>query len=318
MPLPIAGISTSVPIPSKAGLHPRNRHRAGYDFARLVGAFPAFASFVGPNAYGNVSIDFADPAAVKALNRALLAADYGVAAWDIPPGYLCPPIPGRADYVHQLADLLAEGSSGVIPRGPSVAMLDVGVGANCIYPIIGVHDYGWRFVGTEIDAVALRNAQQIVKDNAALAGLVECRRQMIANEIFGSAVNSAEKFAASMCNPPFHTSAAEAAAGTQRKVRNLGRAAVPLATGGPVLNFGGKNTERWCDGGEVAFIRRMIAESALRPGLCGWFTTLVSKSAHLPLIERALAGVRAANVRVLPMAQGQKQSRIVAWRFAKS
>ena len=303
------------PIPIKAGLHARNRHRAGYDFARLVAALPALAAFVGPNAYGNVSIDFADPAAVKALNRALLAADYGVAAWDIPAGYLCPPIPGRADYVHQLADLLAEGNGGVIPRGPSVALLDVGVGANCIYPIIGVHDYGWRFVGTEIDAVALRAAQQIVTDNVALTELVECRRQTKAHGIFGAVIAPTEKFAASMCNPPFHASAAEAAAGTRRKVRNLGGAATAVAAGGPVLNFGGRNTELWCDGGEVAFIRRMVAESALRPGMCGWFTTLVSKRAHLPLIGRALAGARAGEVRVLPMAQGQKQSRIVAWRF---
>lgn len=308
----MAGIGTPSHAPVKAGLHPRNRHRAGYDFARLVAVVPALAPFVGPNAYGNVSIDFADPAAVKALNRALLAADYGVASWDIPPGYLCPPIPGRADYVHQLADLLAGENGGAIPRGPSVAILDVGVGANCIYPIIGAHEYDWRFVGTEVDGVALRNARQIVKDNAALAGLVECRPQLKAHAVFGSAVTPVERFAASICNPPFHTSAAEAAAGTQRKLRNLGRA----KTAAPVLNFGGKNTELWCEGGESAFIRRMIAESALRPGLCGWFTTLVSKSAHLPLIERTLAGVRAAKVRVIPMAQGQKESRIVAWRFA--
>ena len=83
-----------------------------------------------------------------------------------------------------------------------------------------------------------------------------------------------------------------------------------------MLNFGGRSHELWCDGGEVAFVRRMIAESAARPELCGWFTTLVSKSGNLPEIERALAKVRPAEVRTLVMFAGQKQSRVLAWRFA--
>ena len=41
------------------------------------------------------------------LNRAILMHHYGVKSWDIPAGYLCPPIPGRADYIHSVADLLA-------------------------------------------------------------------------------------------------------------------------------------------------------------------------------------------------------------------
>ena len=59
----------------------------------------------------------------------------------------------------------------------------------------------------------------------------------------------------------------------------------------------------------------MIAESAQTPTTCGWFTTLVSRQTHLPTLERALQGVRAHTVKILPMAQGQKQSRILAWRF---
>jgi 23S rRNA (adenine1618-N6)-methyltransferase len=53
-----------------------------------------------------------------------------------PANYLCPPIPAVADYLHYLADLLADGSGGV-PRGIKVRALDVGVGANCIYPLLG-------------------------------------------------------------------------------------------------------------------------------------------------------------------------------------
>jgi 23S rRNA (adenine1618-N6)-methyltransferase len=305
------GISTPSIIPIKAGLHPRNRHRAGYDFHRLTQSSPELASFVAPNAYGNDSINFADPAAVKALNQALLKADYGITAWDVPPDYLCPPIPGRADYLHYLADLLSGGVDTAIPRGPTVKILDVGVGANCIYPIIGAHEYGWSFVGTDTDPTALRHAKDLVRANATLAGRLELRRQRSSLSAFRGVVEPGERFAACICNPPFHVSAEEAEAGTQRKLRNLGDERKPA----PILNFGGKNSELWCPGGELAFVRRMIAESAQTPETCGWFTTLISKQAHLLALERALAETRATEVRILPMVQGQKQSRIVAWRF---
>jgi 23S rRNA (adenine1618-N6)-methyltransferase len=297
--------------PVKAGLHPRNRHRAGYDFDRLTQIAPELAPYGAINSYGNASINFADPAAVKALNQALLKTDYGVATWDVPAGYLCPPVPGRADYLHHLADLLGGGVEAKIPRGAEVAILDIGVGANCIYPIIGVHDYGWRFVGTETDPVALAHAEGLVRANPVLVGRVALRRQRSALAMFRGVIADGEEFAACICNPPFHASPQEAEAGTRRKLRNLGG----RRDAAPVLNFGGKNTELWCTGGELAFVRRLIAESAQSPALCGWFTTLLSKGEHLPAVERALVEVRAAEMRVLPMAQGQKQSRIVAWRF---
>ena len=295
----------------KAGLHPRNRHRAGYDFARLTARSPALAPFVAVNAYGNASIDFSNPAAVKALNQALLRVDYGFEAWDVPSGYLCPPIPGRADYLHHVADLLSGGDERELPRGAATAILDIGVGANCIYPILGSRDYDWSFVGTETDPVALQHAQGFVRADATLAVRLKLRRQRSALAMFRGVIEPGETFAACICNPPFHASPEEAAAGTRRKVRNLGgRRDAP-----PVLNFGGKNTELWCTGGELAFVRRLIAESAQLPSLCRWFTILVSKGAHLPAISRALVEAGVTESRVLPMAQGHKQSRIVAWRF---
>ena len=306
---PFRGVNARRPSAPNPGLHPRNRHRRGYDFPALLHRSPGLAPFLRASPAGTPTIDFADPAAVLALNRALLQHDYGVTQWEIPPGYLCPPVPGRADYVHHLADLLA--GDGVIPRGRATAVLDIGTGASCIYPIIGVADYGWRFVGTDIDPAAVEAARKNIARHPALAGHVEIRRQRDRAAIFRGVIAPEESFAASMCNPPFHGSAAEAAAGSRRKMRNLGRGAAAL----PTLNFGGRSHELWCAGGESAFVRRMIAESAARPGLCGWFTTLVSRRENLPAIERALRAARAAEVRTIAMAQGQKQSRIVAWRF---
>src|SRR3970040_618445 len=98
-------------------LHPRNRHQGRYDFARLTRPCPELSAFLVTTPAGEASIDFSAPDAIRALNRALLQADYGIAHWGVPDGYLVPPIPGRADYLHGLADLLAETAGGVIPRG---------------------------------------------------------------------------------------------------------------------------------------------------------------------------------------------------------
>jgi len=294
----------------KEDLHPRNQHRARYDFPQLIARSPELGAFVAVNAYGQPTIDFADPAAVKAFNRALLMQHYGVAHWDIPPRYLCPSVPGRADYMHYMADLLAAGNEGVIPRGKSVTVLDIGTGANCIYPIVGTHEYGWRFIGSDIDALALRVAKQIVASNKSLA-TVECRQQALRDHIFEGIIRPKDVIDFTVCNPPFHASPDEATARARRKWKNLDKE----TTAAPVLNFGGQSNELWCEGGEPAFLGRMVAESAAFGKQCAWFSSLVSKKTSLPGVYAALTRAGAEDVRTIGMAQGQKISRIVAWTF---
>lgn len=291
------------PVSSTSTLHPRNQHRDGYDFATLVQAHPALAQHVRPNAYGVDSIDFAHPLAVKALNQALLKQYYGLMEWDIPKHYLCPPIPGRVDYLHYLADLLAE-------RGQhqAVRLLDIGTGANLVYPLLATQVYGWQCVGVDIDANALRNAQYLIEANG-LQQQIAVRQQANPANMFKGVLLQGELFTVTVCNPPFHASAAEAQAGTQRKWRGLGK---PPAK---ALNFGGQANELVCAGGEAAFLSTMITESRQFGQQCVWFTTLVSKASNLPLVYRALKKVQAVTVKTVPMAQGQKQSRFVAWTF---
>lgn len=292
-------------------IHPRNRHQGRYDFGALMAALPALAEFVSPNAWGDASIDFADPRAVRALNAALLKLQYGIAGWAIPAAYLCPPIPGRADYIHCLADLLA--ADGPIPRGEAVRVLDIGVGANCIYPLIGHAEYGWRFVGSDIDRGALNSAQATLEANPGYPEAIELRHQTSATRLFQGVIQPGEYFAASLCNPPFHASARDAAAGTERKWRNLGKGAPGAKS--PALNFGGQSRELWCEGGEEGFLCRMIEESADFRFQCRWFTALVSKATTLPSLQRALKRVGVRESRTLDMAQGQKKSRMLAWSF---
>lgn len=309
----------------KSGLHPRNKHRGRYDFEQLTLANSTLASFVKLNAYNDASIDFANPQAVKALNQALLKQFYDIANWDIPAHYLCPPIPGRADYLHYIADLLSSANDSVIPHGESIRVLDIGVGANAIYPLIGYREYGWHFVGADIDPIAIANAQRILDANIGLSEVIKLRLQTAPTKIFKGVVQQNETFDITMCNPPFHASLNDALAGTQRKLKNLAESqAKNLAQSrvtnktldkASVLNFGGQGAELYCEGGEEAFVSRMIDESALIKNQCFWFTTLISKATTLPVVYRALKKVKALEIKTIDMAQGQKKSRLVAWTF---
>jgi len=295
----------------KENFHPRNRHRHRYNFPELIKACPELADYVSPNPFEDLSIDFADPNAVKSLNKALLKQFYTIGLWDIPEGFLCPPIPARADYIHYAADLLI-GEDGKLPKGKHIKVLDIGVGANCIYPLIGQYEYGWTFVGSETDQLANRSATNIIEANG-LAKFISVRRQRSADHIFIDIINPGEKFSLSICNPPFHTSMKEAAEGTARKWKNLGKNKQASTD----LNFGGKNAELWCEGGEERFILKMIEESGRFAQSVQWFTSLVSKKETLAPCYRALERVGAKEVRTIEMKQGQKESRILAWTYVE-
>ncbi|MGE8121658.1 23S rRNA (adenine(1618)-N(6))-methyltransferase RlmF [Pseudomonas fulva] len=297
---------------SKPTLHPRNRHQGRYDFPSLIKAHPDLARFTLTNPHGKPSIDFANPEAVRVFNRALLKAQYGIQHWDIPANYLCPPIPGRADYLHVAADLLAADNAGQLLKGAQVRVLDIGVGANCIYPLLGHSDYRWRFLGSDIDPVALASAKAIIQANG-LDKVINLRQQSNPAHILSGLLKDDERFDLTLCNPPFHASREEATRGSQRKWKNLGKQDPKRKL--PVLNFGGQNNELWCEGGEIRFVTQLINESAQYASQTLWFTSLVSKASNLPALEAALKKVGAAAVRVVEMGQGQKQSRMLAWSF---
>ena len=301
------------PTINTSPLHIRNKHRHGYDFAQLIKAVPEFSAFVKRNQYGNLSIDFADPNAVRMLNKALLLTYYQLSYWDIPNDYLCPPIPGRADYMHYLADLLAEDNQHIMITGKKVQVLDIGMGANMIYPIIGRAEYGWSFVGSDINPTAIKVASLITKANSLLKGSVQCRLQKNRSAIFDGIIQPKEFYMLTLCNPPFHSSAQAALASTHKKLKNLGKLGDSKQK--TVLNFGGQHMELWCQGGESTFISNMIKESANYKTQCLWFTTLVSKKESLTVIRKHLKAVKAIETKIVPMAQGQKISRFVAWTY---
>jgi 23S rRNA (adenine1618-N6)-methyltransferase len=295
----------------KTTLHPRNKNRERYDLGALILAVPELASYIKPNKFGDDSVDFASPIAVKLLNKALLHHYYGVEYWDFPEDNLVPPIPGRADYIHYMADLLTESNFGRKPAGSKITCLDVGTGASCIYPILGVIEYGWNFIASDVNAKSLASAQNIVAGNLLLKGKVDCRLQNDPQAFFDRIITADDKVDITVCNPPFHASAIEASSGAKRKVQNLSGKKVKT----PELNFSGISSELIYDGGEHQFIHDMIADSKRFSKACYWFSTLVSKQSNLKGIYKALDNFKAVAVKTIEMGTGNKSTRIIAWTF---
>jgi 23S rRNA (adenine1618-N6)-methyltransferase len=297
-------------------LHKNNKHKHGYNFSALIKANPSLLKFIIKNKFNNQdTIEFSNSLAVKELNFSLLKSDYGINFWNIPDGYLCPPIPGRVDYIHHLKDLLSKTSKSLVQVDSPIKVLDIGTGASCIYPILGQREYNWTFVATDIDLVSIKVAQQIIKADKALNKNISCRLQPNSEHIFKEVITEGEFYHLTLCNPPFHKSLAEASQGTIRKWKNLNKTSKSTKKAEKTLNFGGQKAELWCPGGELAFIGKMIKESKVYKNQVVWFTCLVSKKEHLPKLKLSLKNSQANQVKIIDMAQGQKISRFIAWSF---
>ena len=285
----------------KPGLHPRNKHKNGYNFDVLTKHNKNLASFVTKNNHGAFTIDFSDPKAVKELNSSLLEVHYGVKKWIFPDENLCPPIPGRVDYMHYISDLLSD--SNCIEK---ITILDIGTGATCIYPLLGVKEYDWDFVATDIELDSLDTAQDIISDNNLDAKIL-LRQQFNEANILKGIIEKGDSFSAVVCNPPFYKSEQEARGANARKSRNLGNNAV--------RNFAGNNNELWYPGGEKAFLHNYLYQSSLYKNISVWFTSLVSKKETIESLQKSGEKLKVKTMKIIPMHQGNKITRIVAWQF---
>lgn len=295
----------------KTNLHPRNKNRNRYDLEAMLQSSPALAKVIQVNKSGEQSINFADPTSVKILNRAILKHYYSIDYWEFPDENLCPPIPGRADYIHHVADLLAESNHGTIPKGDNITCLDIGTGASCIYPIIGVAEYNLNFIASDIDSKSLDAANKIAEGNPSLKNKIVCREQTNPQHIFRGILKEGEKIDVSICNPPFHKSIEDAMRGSKRKVQNLTGKKIKS----PKLNFSGNKNELVYSGGEFQFIANMIYESKNFVKNCFWHTTLVSKESNLKGLYKVLEKSHPTETKTISIKTGNKVARILAWTY---
>lgn len=285
-------------------MHKKNKHTDDYDFNQLSLVHTDLESFIFTNANNKKTIDFANPKAVKALNTALLKSHYDVAFWDFPDHFLCPPIPGRVDYIHHISDLLNRSK-----LTENITVLDIGTGANCIYPLLGNAEYNWSFIGVDSNDDALKEAQNIIDKNN-LQDQIKLKKQNDNAHVLSGVLSETDKVTVTMCNPPFFKNEEDALKATTSKLKGLGK-----PTDQMVRNFAGQAHELWYKGGEKAFLHNYLYESSLLKTQSYWYTSLVSNKDNVKTINQSLKKLGATAVLTIGMNIGNKKSRIVAWTF---
>lgn len=319
----------------KTELHPRNKHRGLYPLKALTELTPELKLYLKRNPNQEETLDFSDPKAVFLLNKSLLNYYYGIKNWTLPENALCPPIPGRVDMIHYLADLLSETLGQKNCMGRSIRVLDIGCGANCIYPLLGQSEYGWSFVGSEIQPASIDAAKKLISNHPIIGDhptSIEIREQHSPltskglHPFFKGILKPGEFFELSLCNPPFYATEAEAIESNARKTRGLEKNKLKnntfkknnlpkFSTEKPGRNFGGLENELWCKGGEKLFISEMIKESVFFSKQVRWFTCLVSREETLSHLNKTIVTIPVTKTKLIELSQGQKKSRVVAWSF---
>ena len=173
-------------------MHKNNIHKSGYDFSKLCNVYPQLKPFVFINTYKTQTIDFANPEAVKCLNTALLFAHYNIKYWEFTDDNLCPPIPGRVEYIHHINQLLKTSE-----LDTNITVLDIGAGATCIYPLLGHQVYGWNFIATDCDETSIQQAQKNINENG-LTNKIHLRFQNDKTQILKGILKPSDKFSVSM------------------------------------------------------------------------------------------------------------------------
>ncbi|KAK6525641.1 hypothetical protein TWF281_010695 [Arthrobotrys megalospora] len=282
-------------------MHPKNVYKTGVSFAQLAKEYPGLAKCLK----GTSSIDFHDPESIRQLAKALLKKEFKLEV-DLPEDRLCPGVPNRLNYILWLNDLLVDTHEERSSPGPlQVTGIDIGTGASAIYPLLGCAQFStWHFLATEIDAKSLASAATNISQNS-LEDRITLLDVSSSSKILPEEITShPQAIDFTMCNPPFYTSINDMLSSAKTK-------AVP-----PLSACTGSTTEMVTDGGEVAFVNRMVEESLKLREKVRWYTSMLGKRSSVEKVVEKLKESGVGNYVVGEFVQGAKTKRwAVGWSF---
>lgn len=338
-------------------MHERNPYKTRRpNFAALARVDADFAQHVRFTSEGEAYLDWGCPAAMVALTRTLLWHDFQI-RWGLPEGRLCPTVPSRINYLLWLDDLLTSSMllspnkpAAVLPpssldllpsmeaAGPSTLLaapsssfylnaragcrrvIDIGTGASCIYPLLGVALLGWSFLGTEHNETSIEAARRNVELNdwcghievrtvtpgvATQATHDFCKGIPALDEVpvLLGVLRPGETFDACMCNPPFY----------DLHEQPHGRWAT--ASGSQDARCAAAGAELHCEGGEVGFVQRIVRDSLRLRDAVTWYSSLLGRKTSLAPLLRELHLHSVPRIKICELAQGQTSRWVLAWSF---
>ncbi|XP_072048022.1 RNA N(6)-adenosine-methyltransferase mettl16-like [Amphiura filiformis] len=283
-------------------MHPRNRYKDNKpEFTKLAEKYPEFARHLSINLAGNASLDFHDPESLRALTCTLLKEDFGLSI-ELPLDRLIPTIPLRLNYIHWIEDLLQQSG-----HNADIYGIDIGCGASCIYPLLGCQMNGWQFAASEIDDLALQYACDNVKKNNLENHIkvLAPPKDTLIQGIFKAVPQSLYHF--TMCNPPFFGNMLEAQGiMSSRSMSRPEPKSVSTASEVEMI---------YEEGGEVDFVKRMIAESRQLREQVVWYTSMLGKKSSLGPLKEELRTHKIRNFTTTEFCQGRTMRWGIAWTF---
>jgi 23S rRNA (adenine1618-N6)-methyltransferase len=276
-------------------INPKNKYfNNPPNFEELANKYSEFKKYVYKNKFGSFSINWKNKEAVKELCKCLLKNDFRLNYWDIPDGFLIPSITSKCNYINWIDDLLDE--INIVNKKHINKGLDIGTGANCIYPLLGHQIYGWNFKCSELNQEAIEVAEKIIQNNK-LNKNIEIIKQVNEDNIFINIINPDDLFIFTMCNPPYFSK-------EETKHNNPNT----------VCEYNDK--EVYCKGGEFQFISTMIEESKIYKNKIIWFTTLVGKKINFDKILKVLENIHEIKmIKTTTFYQGKLARWGVAWSY---
>jgi 23S rRNA (adenine1618-N6)-methyltransferase len=273
-------------------MHPENKYYNNKpNFKLLAKKHPEFSKFVYKNKFNSYSINWKNKDAVKELCKTLLKEDFKIEYWDIPDGYLIPTITSRLNYLYWIKDLLQDSKR--------FDGIDIGTGANLIYPLLGNKIFKSKFVATDINEDSLKIAKEIITRNC-LDNEIKLVLQKNEENIFEGVISENDQFGFSMCNPPYFV--------IEEDVKQEN----------PNTDCQYNEKEVYCRGGEYRFINNMIRESKVYKYNIIWFTTLVGKKKNYDLLLKLIKSDREIeDVRCTTFYQGKLARWGLAWTYLK-
>ncbi|KAF1811593.1 DUF890 domain protein [Eremomyces bilateralis CBS 781.70] len=272
------------------------------EFAALAKDDPDFAKVLKENN----KIDFWDPLAVQQLTKSVLRRDFKLEI-NLPGDRLCPPVPNRFAYIkwlQKLIDSTGDSYRDAYEESREVIGIDIGVGASCIYPLLGCASRpNWRFGGTEIDARNLEFAQKNVRTN----GLESRIRILPAKEgqpLISLAQLGTDHADFVMCNPPFFTSLEDMDATYETKTKP------------PSAVCTGAAVEMITDGGDLGFALQIFALSQSLKTKIQWYSCLLGKLQSAKDLVARLKESEITNFAAHCLQTGGRTKRwLVAWSY---
>jgi 23S rRNA (adenine1618-N6)-methyltransferase len=231
------------------------------DFLILIKEFPELKKYIikYDEKIEEFSFDWSNNDLSLLMTKSILNYYFNIKYYDIPKGFLIPPVPSRLNYLNLINELIKD------IEKENIIGVDIGTGANIIYPILGNSVCDWKFICSEINNESYNNAKLILQKNN-LEENINLIKQENKNNIFVSIINQENKYTFSMCNPPYYDYEQEI------KIEDKKR--------DTEYNF----DEVYYEKGELGFFERYFEESICYKKNIFLFTILIGKKSNSEII----------------------------------